>query len=99
VRIDAGEVGLHHRIGRDPHEVRFHAPRREQRLDLAADLVGGDLHQSVLMFAALMISAHCADSARIAAPNSSGVLPTTSAPCSATFLWNSLSFSTWLASA
>jgi len=27
------------------------------------------------MFAALMISAHCADSARMVAPNSSGELP------------------------
>src|SRR5437867_5083660 len=99
VRVDAGEIGLDHHLGGDARELRIHPPRRQQRDDLLADALDGDVHSSAWMFATLMISAHCADSARMAAPKSSGELPTTSAPSSVMRFFASGSRSTRITSA
>src|SRR5207237_1314957 len=99
VRVDAGEIGLDHHLRGDARELTIHSPRRKQRDDLLADALDGDVHCSARMFAALMISAHCADSARVAAPNSSGELPTTSAPRSVMRFFTSGSLSTRITSA
>src|SRR5439155_9627117 len=83
VRVDAGEIGLDHDLGGGGDDLRVHAPRTENRHDLLAHARRGAVlkrHCSARMPAALMISAHCADSAPIAAPNSCAELPTTSAP-------------------
>src|SRR4051812_13899962 len=93
VGVDAGEVRLDHHLGGGAHELRVHAPGPEDGDDLLAHaLCGAELlraHSSTRMPAALITSAHCADSARIAAPNSSAELPTTSAPRSAIFFCSS----------
>src|SRR5439155_18115648 len=94
--IDAGEIGLDHDFRGGGHDVAVHAPGFEDRDDLPAHARGVAVlqrHCSTRMPAALMISAHCADSARIAAPNSCGELPITSAPRSEIFFCSSGSFS------
>src|SRR6185503_748385 len=98
VRVDAHQVGLDHHFGGGAHQVGVHAPGAEDRDDLRAHPLRGNVH-SGRMFALLMISAHCADSARIHAPNSSGEFPTTSAPMSWTFRRIPSSFSTRTTSA
>src|SRR5216117_2986894 len=83
VRVDAGEIGLDHHLGGGGDDPAVHPPGLEDRDDLLAHARGSAVlqrHCSARMPAALMISAHCADSARIAAPNSCAELPTTSAP-------------------